>query len=327
MLSQLLKEHIKVDIAKMRKKNFLEFMEQHEAKALARIMERHGRKEVEVCPLCGSRDYTEELVKDGSPLVRCSVCELRYQRKIPQDLRDVYEDPDKIIYPMDDTDGHYAYRVERFGKERVRLLERHCGNLSKKKILDVGCGNGYFLSALKETGANCMGSEFSEKWRKWTAEKTGLPIYGDPLETFPERDFDIITLFDVIEHIESPVPFMASACKLLKPKSHILAYTPNFDSFSLKVMGKHSNNIGPNEHLALFSRPSLAYLGNLVGLKIIHTETRGLDIHSILAYQDFVEGAQDPFLIKWVDELQAMIDASGCGDYIRVIYEKIRNNG
>jgi len=322
MLSKLMKEHLKVDISRMRKKNFLQFQEEHEAKALAKIMAKHGRKDINDCPLCGSSDHAEELVKEGSPLLRCNQCDVRFQQKIPRDLRDIYEDPEKIIYPMDDTDGHYNYRVERFGKERVRLLERHCGNLKGKKILDVGCGNGYFLSALKPTGANCMGSEFSEKWRKFTAEKTGLSILGESLETFPEKDFDIITLFDVIEHIEKPVPFLASACRLLKPKGHILAYTPNYDSFSIKVMGAYSNNIGPNEHLVLFNRSSLAYLGDLTGLKILHTETRGLDIHSILAYQDYVEGKQDPFLIKWVDELQSMIDASGCGDYLRVIYEK-----
>ncbi|MFA6601139.1 MAG: methyltransferase domain-containing protein [Candidatus Omnitrophota bacterium] len=322
MLSRLLKEHIQVDIARMRKKDFLKFMEEHESEVLKRIMARHGRKEVRECPLCGSSEFTEELIKDDSPLVRCHRCELRYHQKIPRDLMDVYGDSDKIIYPMDDTEGHYEYRRERFGKERVRLLERHCGNLSNKKILDVGCGNGFFLSALKETGAECVGSELSEQWRQFTGKKTGLRIYGDPLESFPVKDFDILTMFDVIEHLEKPVPFMAAACKLLKPKGHILVYTPNFDSFSLRVMGKCSNNIGPNEHLILFSYPSLETLGRLTGLTILHKETRGLDIHSILSYQDYLDVGRDPFLTQWGDELQAMIDAAGCGDYIRVIYSK-----
>ncbi len=323
MLSRLMKEHIKVDIAKMRKENFLQVQIEYASKTLDRVMKMHGRKDVPACPLCGSSESTEELERSGSPLLKCGCCELRFHGKIPADVNDVYQNPELIVYPMDDTDDHYNYRRDRFGRERVRLLERHCGDLSNKKILDVGCGNGYFLSALKETGAKCMGAEFSDKWRKFTIEKTGLPVYAEPLENFPEKDFDIITLLDVIEHVEKPVPFIESVRNLLKLKGHVLIYTPNVDSFSLQVMGKYSNNIDPSEHLILFCCRSLEYLGKITGFKIIHSETRGLDIHSILAYQNYIEEKKDLFLVKWVEELQAMIDASGSGDYIRVIFEKI----
>ena len=323
MLSRLMRDHLKVDVAKIRKKNFLQTQREYEAKLIDIIMKKHGLKKVSSCPLCGNEKYTQELEKYGSPLLRCDHCELRFHEKIPADPRDEYHDPEHIIYPMDDSfEEHYRYRVERFGRERARLLERYCGDLKNKKILDVGCGNGYCLAALKETGAKCVGAELSEKWARFTMEKTGLPVYNEPLENFPEKDFDIITIFDVIEHIEQPVPFITAARNLLKPKGHILIYTPNFDSFSIKIMGDYSNNISPNGHVNLFSYEPLEYLGNVTGLKIIHTETRGLDIHSILAYQDFIGEEQDPFLVKWTDELQAMIDASGCGDYIRVIYEK-----
>lgn len=322
MLSKLMKEHLKVDIAKMRKDNFLQVQLEYVSNTFDRVMKKHGRKNVSACPLCGSTENTKEFERLDSPLLKCSCCELRFHEKIPADLSDVYQDPNIIVYPMDDTDGHYNYRKDRFGRERVKLLERHCGDLSKKKILDVGCGNGYFLSALKETGAKCMGAEFSDKWRKFTMEKTGLPIYGERLENFPEKDFDIITLFDVLEHIEKPIPFIEAVRNLLKPKGHILIYTPNVDSFSLRVMREYSNNVDPSEHLVLFCYKSLEYLGKITGFKIIHSETRGLDIHSILAHQKYVGEKQDSFLIKWVEELQAMIDASGSGDYIRVIFER-----
>jgi 2-polyprenyl-3-methyl-5-hydroxy-6-metoxy-1,4-benzoquinol methylase len=248
---------------------------------------------------------------------------LCFHTRIPADPADVYHDEEHLAYPMDEAfEEHYRYRVERFGRERVRLLQKYCGDLSDKKILDVGCGNGYCLMALKETGAQCFGSEFSKKWRSFAMEKTGVTVYEEPLEHFPQRDFDVLTLFDVIEHIEKPVPFMEAAGRLLKPGGRVLIYTPNFDSFSIRVMGKYSNHISPHGHLIFFNRKALDYLGHKTGFRIVHSETRGLDVHSILSYQEYQGEQRDPFLVRWGDEIQAMIDASGSGDYIRIIYEK-----
>lgn len=317
-----MRKHLNVDINKIRKKDFLQVQRSYEAKLQEIILSKHGLKTVSECPLCKSRDHAEELVKYNSPLLRCNECDLRFHKEIAADPKDVYHDPDHIIYPMDESfEEHFKYRVERFGRERAKLLAQYCGDLSAKKILDIGCGNGYCLTALKETGAQCVGAELSKKWAKFTSERTGLPVHNEPLESFPEKDFDIITLFDVIEHVEEPIPFVLAAKKLLKPKGRILFYTPNFDSFSIKVMGEFSNNICPFAHVILFSHKSFVYLAKRAGLEFIYSETRGLDIHSILAFQDYLGQSRDPFLAQWQPELQAMIDAAGCGDYIRVILE------
>lgn len=148
-----------------------------------------------------------------------------------------------------------------------------------------------------------------------------VSIYSEQLENFPERDFDIITAIDVIEHISTPVSFMEAAKDLLKPGGYILLYTPNFDSFSIRVMRECSAIIGIG-HVILFNHVSVAKLGQLSGLEIIHTETRGLDIHSILFFQEYLGEKRNAFLVRWLDELQAMIDGSGAADYIRVIYRK-----
>jgi len=323
MLSKLLEKHIPVDITQMRAQDFLESQKRYELKKLKYVLDGQGWKIVTQCPICDSNDYEEELKKHGIPLVKCMDCELRFQVKIPADPNDIYQTTDYTVYTKEETETHFNYRQERFGRERIKLLEKHCGDLSSKKLLDVGCGNGYFLSIAKEACKHCVGSEFSDHLRKFTQEKTGLTIYCETLEEFPERDFDIITAFDVIEHIPSPVPFVQAASKLLTPGGHILLYTPNFDSFSIRVMREHSSIVDGTEHVILFNQTSLKKLGEMTGLKVIHTETRGLDIHSIISYLSYLKKDRKPFLVQWLDELQAMIDASECGDYLRVIYRKI----
>lgn len=327
MLSKLLENHISVDIRKMRASDFLASQERFELKKLENIQKGHGWKAVYHCPVCGSTDYEHEIEKHGIPLVRCTNCELRFHIKIPVDPNDIYQASNYTLYTKEDKkegfDENFEYRRERFGRERIRLLEKYCGDLSNKTLLDIGCGNGYFLSVAKEVCKHCVGSELSARLREFTQEKTGVTVYDEPLEDFPERGFDIITAFDVIEHISTPVLFMQTTTNLLNPGGYVLLYTPNFDSFSIRVMRKYSSIIDGTEHIILFNHTSLEKLGERVGLEVIHMETRGLDIHSIIACESYLGEEVNTFLVQWLDELQAMIDASNAADYLRVIYRKM----
>jgi len=322
MLSKLIERHIPVDISSMRSSDFLAAQERFELKKLEHVRKGHGWKAVERCPVCDATEYEPELEKHGVPLVRCANCNVRFHSKIPADLNDVYQAADYTVYTKEASDDHFNYRRERFGRERIRLLEEHCGDLADKSLLDVGCGDGYFLSVAKEVCGRCVGSEFSAHLREVARNNTGLTIYSEPVDILPEQGFDIITAFDVIEHIAQPVPFMRAATDLLAPAGYILLYTPNFDSFSVRVMRERSSIVDGTEHVVLFNRTSLHKLGHRAGLEMVHTETRGLDIHSIIAYQSHLGEEPNPFLEQWLEELQAMIDTAHCADYLRVIYRK-----
>jgi len=318
-----MKSHIPVEISSMRVANFIEHQEKLELKKIEYVESGCGWESVEHCPVCGSAEAEPELDVHGNLLVKCAGCEARYHTKIPADLNDIYQAYDHSPHSKGISDEHFNYRKERFGTERVRLLQRFCGDLAEKTLLDVGCGIGDFLAAAKEACKRCIGTEFSHNLRELAKEKTGLEIYSDPLETFPEQNIDIITAIDVIEHIPAPVVFLRAASNLLKPGGHIMLYTPNFDSFSIKVMGNYSSLLNGTGHVVLFNHTSLKHLGKLAGLEVIHTETRGLDINSIMSFQLYKKGKFDEFLNQWKEELQAMIDASESADYLRVIYKKL----
>ncbi|MCK4445453.1 MAG: hypothetical protein KAW56_00055 [Candidatus Marinimicrobia bacterium] len=99
-------------------------------------------------------------------------------------------------------------------------------------------------------------------------------------------------------------------------------YTPNFDSFSVRVVRERSSIVDGTEHVILFNHTSLKKLGKRVGLEVIHMLTRGLDVHSIIAYHSYLGEGANAFLVQWLNELQTMIDASGAADYLWVIYRK-----
>ena len=322
MISELMKDFKKVDVTKMRSADFLQRQDEIERHKLQEI-EKGGRpwRDVTSCPVCGSMERVHELVKHGIELVACQSCGTRYGTKMA-DLDAIYKDPNYVSFSADDTEEHFNYRRERFGRERVAILEKYCGNLEQKRILDVGCGNGYFLSVASEKSKHCFGAEFSDKLRKFTEQKTGCMVYDKTLDELPSEGFDIITLFDLIEHIPEPVPFMKSVDRILSPGGYILIFTPVFDSFGIRVMGAYSSIVDPTEHVLLFTMSSLAFLGRELGYEIVYSETQGLDVANILAMRQFRNEPPDQIFVEFGNELQAIINAAGCGDYGRMMYRK-----
>ena len=322
MLSELLRAQKPVDVSKMRAGNFLRAQDEIEHAKLKGILEGSGWREIQSCPVCGSVETKREFSKHSIELVCCLYCNTRYGSQIPANLDDVYKSPGYLSYSKEDTDEHYNYRRERFGRERVGILERYCGDLTEKRLLDVGCGNGYFLSVAMEKCRHCYGTEFSDKLREFTQRKTGLTVFSQSLDELPEKNFDIITLFDVIEHIPDPITFMHSVNWTLNPGGYVLVFTPNFDSFSIRVMHECSSIIDPTEHVVLYTLPSLRFLARKLGYEVVYTETQGLDIQNILAMQEYKGEEQNAFLVQWNNELQTMINASQCGDYARIMLRK-----
>jgi 2-polyprenyl-3-methyl-5-hydroxy-6-metoxy-1,4-benzoquinol methylase len=312
----------KVDVTKMRAADFLGRQDEIERHKLAEI-EKGGRgwRDVNACPVCSSAERRHELVKHGVELVACQSCGTRYGAQMA-DLDAIYKDPNYVSFSAAETVEHFTYRRERFGRERVAILEKFCGNLENKRILDVGCGNGYFLSVAAEKSKHCFGAEFSDKLRKFTEEKTGCTVFDKTLDELPAEGFDIITLFDLIEHIPEPIPFMKSVDRILSPGGYVLIFTPVFDSFGITVMGPYSSIVDPTEHVLLFTMSSLGFLGRQMGYEIVYQETQGLDVANILAMRQFKNEPADPIFVEWGNELQAIINAAGCGDYGRMMYRK-----
>jgi SAM-dependent methyltransferase len=321
-LSALMAGHRAVDVAKMRAPDFLDAQDRIEKIKLASITAGSGWKSIDSCPLCGSESRRPDFRKHDVLMVGCDQCGVHYGAQIPANLDDVYKNPAYVSYSKEDSDDHYNYRRERFGRERVQILERHCGALHDKKLVDIGCGNGYFISVAKDHCGQTFGTEFSDRLRTFAAQKTGLPIFSESLDQLPETGFDIVTMFDVIEHVPDPNPFIAAVDRILNPGGHLLLFTPNFDSFGIRVMEHRSSIIDPTEHIILYTLRSLRFLAHRFGYEVVYAETAGLDIQNILAMQDSVGAERPPFLTSWHNELQAMVNVANCGDYARILLRK-----
>lgn len=118
---------------------------------------------------------------------------------------------------------------------QVEVLKKHFP-LQNARVLDIGCGGGLFLSLLKEQGADVLGIELSDSRAQYARTRHGLEIQKRPIEDdFWRRDragqFEAVTLWDVIEHVNYPFQTIQSAADVLKPGGFLLIDTPCRDSF------------------------------------------------------------------------------------------------
>ena len=120
-------------------------------------------------------------------------------------------------------------------RNQAELLANHLA-LQNARILDIGCGGGLFLSLLKQKGAQVLGIELSDSRAQYAKSKHQIEIDKHPIESYfwqigYAQQFDAVTLWDVIEHVNFPQQTLRSAANVLKPGGLLLIDTPCRDSF------------------------------------------------------------------------------------------------
>ena len=151
-------------------------------------------------------------------------------------------------------------------------------NYSNIKLLDVGCGFGYFLKLCeKQTNWKLYGvdiSEYAIQNAKKILKTAELKVI-DANKGFPFNDnyFDIITLFDVIEHVKSPFNVLKECYRVLKPNGLICITTPNLNAVARLWKGDDWYGFSDPTHIYLFTPSSLKFLVEQVGFKIEMVKT------------------------------------------------------
>lgn len=135
-------------------------------------------------------------------------------------------------------------------------------------LLDIGCGNGRFLSNMQALGWNAQGVEFSETGVQ-ACRKSGLAVHHGTLESaaFASDSFDVVTARHLIEHLPDPSGFVREVARILKPGGTLLLETPNADSLGRAWLGpKWFANEVPR-HIFLFNEKNLELLLTRNGLQ------------------------------------------------------------
>ncbi|MBY0544782.1 MAG: class I SAM-dependent methyltransferase [Gammaproteobacteria bacterium] len=186
---------------------------------------------------------------------QCKACHHIFlsPRMDPKSLKKIYEYWYGFAYNrIFDDNAHIATRLNEFRKFHMKTVNKYRNN--RKTLLDIGCGSGLFIKVAAEQGWSTIGIEMDENAAKFGQEHFGANIRIGTLETalnFNEK-FDVITMFDYLEHSSSPKEDITLAKKLLNPNGLLIIRVPNANSLQSKFMKKQWLAIISN-HLSYFS--------------------------------------------------------------------------
>lgn len=217
-----------------------------------------------LCPWCKcddsslvieTRDWRHS-IPGSFRLYRCGNCGLLRQSPLPSwaELATYY--PSEYVSFSDTPENNNWLKkiINSSGyRERVDLI-----NLFSKEgnWLDVGCGTGEFLKYLQEIGKwNLYGLEPIENVASTAEKKLGFPIIKSTFESstqFKDEFFDVITMWEVIEHLFDPVAAIGKAANLLKPGGVLVMSTPNLNAIDRSVFGDYWAGYDLPRHLHLF---------------------------------------------------------------------------
>ncbi len=244
------------------------------------------------CPTCGQAE-SSAFLKDVTPdglgftLVKCAACGLVYLNPRPalEHLMDYYPSdygahgaPEiglrqrlKILALQSNrqqTGLKGAWRAW-IGRQLEPMLGLEVEYVSGGQILDIGCGNGLNVWLYQQAGWEAVGLEPVDSAAS-LGRSMGLQVYTGALEQvrFPTASFDVVTMYQVLEHIPNPEMTLKECRRILKPGGRLLISVPNIECFDFHLFGSGWFPLEVPRHLCHYSTQTLTRLVQDSGFRV-----------------------------------------------------------
>jgi 2-polyprenyl-3-methyl-5-hydroxy-6-metoxy-1,4-benzoquinol methylase len=305
------------------------------------------------CNLCGAND--EELIyifelgnSQQVRLVSCRCCGLKYLNPRPNksEIQKYYEHDyysykqltcaqagklnffEKLRAYIRETTFKYYYgdknQIGIFGtfiaKAGAKRFISAPKDIQKGSILDVGCGDGLFLSPLKDYGWQVYGTELSELVAR-RARRGGINMRCGELTDlkYEANFFEIVRMLSVLEHTYDPMAYLREAGRVLKPKGYLILEVPNFDSIAKRVFKKDWVGLDIPRHLYHFQPKTLKEMLKKSGFNVDRIFYKSVGTFASSFNQPKILN----LLISLTLPLDAITDLLSAGDCIVVFAKKV----
>ena len=275
--------------------------------------------------------------------MRCQACTLVYTSpaKSEEGLEEIanewavrhHANADKTTWEGNEALQEILYGARLVGIEKYR---------SNGRILDVGCSTGDFLSYAKSKGWEVYGSELAELTATIARQKLDCEVRHGMFENsgFEANYFDVVTMWDVVEHVLEPQRLVAEALRILRPGGVLVFFTPNYNSLTRRLIFDRWSAIIPERHLCVFDQTTITRLIEQSGGKVIAARSMDINPHEILhgERQESATGLKNrqqamgrikgllvryPVLQNVRKGINVMLDLTGMGDVLEIHAVKI----
>jgi 2-polyprenyl-3-methyl-5-hydroxy-6-metoxy-1,4-benzoquinol methylase len=175
------------------------------------------------------------------------------------------------------TSGAYRDYVEA-RPMKIRHFEDRLADIADRvrpgRLLDVGCSCGYFMEVAASRGFDVQGVEFSRSAIAAASATLRPRIFEGTLDDMPLNGmFDVVSAFDLIEHVQDPRALLRRCAAVLRPGGALIISTPDAGHFLRYVMRSRWPMLQPMQHLFLFSKRALAAALRAEGFVEVRVDT------------------------------------------------------
>ena len=155
----------------------------------------------------------------------------------------------------------------RAAESQVELVKKYKDGV---RLLDVGCGEGFFLFNASKAGYTGKGVEISQDAAAYARKEFSLDVEAKPLEgtQLPKNYFDVVTMWQVLEHVPYPLMVLKEVHRILKPEGLLVVSTPNIEGLLAKIFRRRWWNIR-RLHINQFTTKTLMNILKNAGFKNI----------------------------------------------------------
>jgi len=288
-----------------------------------------------LCPVCGSAGISKVFrVKDNTAsqeyfdIYHCSNCQARFTQNPPSETSiGEYYRSENYISHTDTSKGlvNRLYRaVRNFSINQKKMLIEKITGLTKGTLLDVGSGTGYFAKAMQAGGWQVTGLEPDEGARTIAMQQHAIKLLpADELFRLPEKKYDAITLWHVLEHVYDLKKYISTFKRILADNGKLFIAVPNYMSYDAMSYGSNWAGYDVPRHLYHFTPQTMQWLMIEMGLKIVEIKPMWFDSFYVsLLSSKYKNGNPNWFGAAWtglVSNFKAMNDVKKCSSVIYII--------
>ncbi|MDO6673988.1 class I SAM-dependent methyltransferase [Tenacibaculum sp. 1_MG-2023] len=268
-------------------------------------------------PFLNCIDHT--VSKESYEVMRNEDYDMLVTSPVPNNLEKYYASEDYISHTDSKTslfDKTYQFVKNYTLKKKLKLINSF--NTEEKSILDIGAGTGDFLKVCEKGGWRINGVEPSEKARDFAKNKN-INLVED-ISKIDNKQFDVITLWHVLEHIPNLTEYVQQLKSLLKPNGFLIIAVPNYKSFDSEHYKEFWAAYDVPRHLWHFSKTTISKIFSFVEIKVEKILPMKFDSYYVSLLSEKYKTKKSRPIHAFLTGLKSNMKAKRSGEYSSLIY-------